>query len=150
MLSRTVVQKIVFSIILLIACSFILIAVVTQVTNQKSSLNRNQLYQNLVERSGQLNRGLPKLLDRQTRFERTEVDNYGMRFIYSLINVDKFQYDESILKDQVEPQLAQLYCTDAGLDYFRTHADFVEFRYQDRKERHLFTLRYEPSVCTSA
>ena len=69
----------------------------------QGSRDRNQLYVDLLERSGQLNRDLPKLLDRQTRFERAEVVNYGMRFVYALVAVDRFQNDSDALRQQVEP-----------------------------------------------
>lgn len=147
MVFNCVAKKCFVAVVLLIICGVVMTLLISHFNDAGSSKNRNQLYQNLLERSGQLNRDLPKLLDRQTRFERAEVNNYGMRFIYSLINIDKFQYDENSLKEQIEPQMLQFYCSDPGLDYFRTHADFVEVRYQDRKERHLFTLRYEPQQC---
>ncbi|WP_417656608.1 hypothetical protein [Pseudidiomarina aestuarii] len=142
-------KKLIISIVSVIVCSALLALLIADWFGESSSRNRNDLYQNLLERSGQLNRDLPKLLDRQTRFERAEVNNYGMRFVYSLINIDKFQYEESQLKEQIEPQMLRFYCSDPGLEYFRMHADHVEVRYQDRKERHLFTLRYEPQQCQS-
>ena len=74
------------------------------------SRDRNQLYVELLERSGQLNRDLPKLLDQQTRFERAEVVNYGMRFVYALIAVDRFQHDAMALRRQVEDYLLNSFC----------------------------------------
>ncbi|RUO41018.1 hypothetical protein CWE22_02145 [Pseudidiomarina aestuarii] len=142
-------KKLIITIVSVIVCGVFLALLVDEWLAESSARNRNELYQNLLERSGQLNRDLPKLLDRQTRFERAEVVNYGMRFVYSLINIDKFQYEEDELKEQIEPQMLRFYCSDPGLEYFRQYADHVEIRYQDRKERHLFTLRYEPQQCQS-
>lgn len=109
--------------------------------------NRNQLYQELLERSGKLNRDLPKLLDKQTRFERAEVANYGMRFIYSLIAVDKYGNDIDSIRDQLEGPMQRHYCTSDALAFYRKHADFAEFRYLDQSDNFLFNLRFTPADC---
>lgn len=108
---------------------------------------RNQLYQELIQFSGQLNRDLPKLLDRQTRFERAEVVNYGMRFIYTMVQVDRFQQDVENLQAQIEPQMLQQYCQGESLAFYREYADFIEFRYLDKNELVLFSLRFKPNDC---
>ncbi|MDX1705480.1 hypothetical protein [Pseudidiomarina sp.] len=109
--------------------------------------NRNQLYQELLERSGVLNRDLPKLLDEHTRFERAEVANYGMRFVYSLIGIDKYRNDVAGIQAQVEGPMQHHFCNSESLAFYRNHADFVEFRYLDMNDASLFTLRFTPADC---
>lgn len=111
--------------------------------------NRNQLYQELLERSGKLNRDLPKLLDRQTRFERAEVLDYGMRFIYTLVGVDKYQHDESSIRAQLEPAMRQAFCQADSLAFYRTEAEFLVIRYLDQNEATLFELRFTANDCLS-
>jgi len=113
----------------------------------KQVRDRNQLYVELLERSGQLNRDLPKLLDGQTRFERAEVVNYGMRFVYALIAVDRFQHDIDGLRSQVEPFLRTSFCSAKSMTFYRDQAEFVEYLYQDRNNIHLFTLRFSYTDC---
>jgi hypothetical protein len=112
-----------------------------------STKNRNHLYQELLERSGQLNRDLPKLLDRQTRFEQAEVSNYGMRFVYSLVGVDRYQHDVESVREQLEPAMRSAFCSSDSLRYYRENADFLEIRYLDRNEAKLFELRFTADDC---
>ncbi len=112
------------------------------------SRDRNQLYVELLERSGQLNRDLPKLLDQQTRFEHAEVVNYGMRFVYALIAVDRFQHDAMALRRQVEDYLLNSFCHSKNMQFYRSRADFVEYLYQDRNNINLFTVRFVATDCT--
>lgn len=112
-----------------------------------SSSARNALYTELLEMSGQLNRDLPRLLDRQTRFERAEAANYGMRFYYSLIKIDRYTHDIDDIEAQVTPQMLREYCTGEALAYYREQADFVEFQYLDQSGQKLFRLRFTPAVC---
>lgn len=112
--------------------------------------DRNQLYVELLERSGQFNRDLPKLLDQQTRFERAEVVNYGMRFVYALIAVDRFQHDINSVQQQVEPFMLNSFCTAKSMQFYRQQAEFVEYLYQDRNNMNLFTLRFTRADCDSA
>ncbi|MGQ4275832.1 hypothetical protein ACQ5ES_02070 [Pseudidiomarina sp. E22-M8] len=114
---------------------------------KNSSKQRNALYQELLELSGKLNRDLPRLLDKQTRFDRAEVVNYGMRFYYTLIRVDRFVHDENDFEQQVKPAMLHEYCTGEALKFYREEADFVEFRYLDQNELNLFTLRFTPEDC---
>lgn len=116
-------------------------------TGTLSSRERNAQYTELLELSGQLNRDLPRLLDRQTRFERAEVVNYGMRFYYSLVGVDRFVHDEEDLAQQIEPQLRGAYCNDENLAFYRERADFIEFQYLDQNELKLFHFRFSPADC---
>lgn len=113
----------------------------------QSSRDRNQLYVDLLERSGQLNRDLPRLLDQQTRFERAEVVNYGMRFVYALIAVDRFQHDIDAVRQQAEPFLRNSFCNGKSMNFYRTQAEFVEYLYQDRNNMNLFTLRFTSADC---
>jgi hypothetical protein len=113
----------------------------------QASRDRNQLYVDLLERSGQLNRDLPKLLDQQTRFERAEVVNYGMRFVYALVAVDRFQHHAEGLREQVEPFLLNSFCSAKSMQFYRQQAEFVEYLYQDRNNMNLFTLRFTPTDC---
>ena len=115
--------------------------------DKNSSSARNQLYTDLLERSGIMNRDLPRLLDEQTRFERAEVANYGMRFIYTLISIDRFVHDEAAIEAEIYPHMLREYCQGEALAFYRQRADFVEFRYLDRNELGLFTLRFEPTDC---
>lgn len=118
-----------------------------QEPDRTSSSARNQLYTDLLERSGIMNRDLPRLLDEQTRFERAEVVNYGMRFIYTLVRVDRFVHDEDAIEAEIYPQMLREYCQGEALAFYRERADFVEFRYLDQNELGLFTLRFEPNDC---
>ncbi|MBG23484.1 MAG: hypothetical protein CMF22_08515 [Idiomarinaceae bacterium] len=115
--------------------------------DSQGSRQRNAQYTELLELSGQLNRDLPRLLDRQTRFERAEVVNYGMRFYYSLVSVDRFTHDEAALAEQVEPQLREAYCNDDNLAFYRERADFIEFQYLDQNELKIFHFRFSPDDC---
>lgn len=114
---------------------------------QSDAKNRNQLYQQLLERSGKLNRDLPKLLDSQTRFERAEVLNYGMRFIYTLVGVDKYQHDEDKIRAQLQPAMLEAFCNIDSLAFDREEADFLVIRYLDQNEATLFELRFELADC---
>lgn len=114
-----------------------------------STKNRNQLYQQLLERSGQLNRDLPKLLDTQTRFERAEVVDYGMRFIYTLVGVDKYRHDEDAIKAQLQGAMQQAFCSADSLAFYREHADFLVIRYLDQNEATLFELRFVAADCSA-
>ncbi|WP_258806804.1 hypothetical protein [Pseudidiomarina sp. CB1] len=116
-------------------------------STEKGSRERNAQYTELLELSGQLNRDLPRLLDRQTRFERAEVVNYGMRFYYSLVSVDRFNHDEAEIAQQVEPQLRNAYCNDENLAFYRERADFIEFQYLDQNELKIFHFRFSPDDC---
>lgn len=109
--------------------------------------NRNDLYQALIERSGILNRDLPKLIDMNTRFERAEVVDYGMRYIYSLVKVDRYLHDIPSIQAQVEPVLTDYYCTLESMAFYRTRADHFTVRYLDRQGAILFELRLTPSQC---
>ena len=111
--------------------------------------NRNDLYQELLERSGKLNRDLPKLLDRQTRFERAEVMNYGMRFIYSLVGVDKYQHNIEDIRQQLESAMLRQFCESEALNYYREEAEFLIIRYLDRSEALLFELRFTADQCAT-
>lgn len=117
------------------------------IAQSDSSRNRNAQYTELLELSGQLNRDLPRLLDTQTRFERAEVVNYGMRFYYSLVAVDRFTHDEDAIAQQVEPQLRTAYCNDDTLAFYRERADFIEFQYLDQNELKIFHFRFSPADC---
>ncbi|CAB0150037.1 hypothetical protein PSI9734_00608 [Pseudidiomarina piscicola] len=116
-------------------------------TQGDSSRQRNALYQELLELSGKLNRDLPRLLDEQTRFDRAEVADYGMRFYYTLIRIDRFVHDEADIERQVRPSMLREYCQGEALSYYRNEADFVEFRYLDQNELSLFRLRFTPEDC---
>lgn len=115
-----------------------------------SAKNRNQLYQELLERSGKLNRDLPKLLDTQTRFERAEVVNYGMRFIYTLVGVDKYQHDEDEIRQQLYTPMLQAYCTSESLAFYRDAAEALTIRYLDQNEATLFELRFVADDCQNS
>ena len=140
-----------FRLSLILAASVVLLAILVfmllQEPNRNNSSARNQLYTDLLERSGIMNRDLPRLLDEQTRFERAEVVNYGMRFIYTLVRVDRFVHDEDAIEAEIYPQMLREYCQGEALAFYRERADFVEFRYLDQNELGLFTLRYEPNDC---
>lgn len=125
------------------------IVLFTQFGQTNVTKNRNDLYQELLERSGKLNRDLPKLLDRQTRFERAEVMNYGMRFIYSLVGVDKYQHDVDDIRQQLEPAMLQEFCESEVLKYYREQAEFLIIRYLDRSEALLFELRFTADQCAT-
>lgn len=112
-----------------------------------STKNRNELYQQLLERSGQLNRDLPKLLDTQTRFERAEVVDYGMRFIYTLVGVDKYRHDEDAIKAQLQGAMQHAFCSADSLAFYRERADFLVIRYLDQNEATLFELRFVAADC---
>lgn len=115
--------------------------------NPNGSRERNAQYTELLELSGQLNRDLPRLLDNQTRFERAEVVNYGMRFYYSLVGVDRFTHDEKDIERQVRPQLLQAYCNDENLAFYRERADFIEFQYLDQNQLKIFHFRFSSDDC---
>ncbi len=117
------------------------------IAQSDSSRNRNAQYTELLELSGQLNRDLPRLLDTQTRFERAEVVNYGMRFYYTLVGVDRFTHDEDAIAQQVEPQLRTAYCNDDKLEFYRERADFIEFQYLDQNDLKIFHFRFSPADC---
>lgn len=140
-----------FRLSLILAAVVVLLAVLVfnllQQSDRTSSSARNQLYTDLLERSGIMNRDLPRLLDEQTRFERAEVVNYGMRFIYTLVRVDRFVHDEDAIEAGIYPQMLREYCQGEALAFYRERADFVEFRYLDQNELGLFTLRFEPNDC---
>ncbi|KFZ29794.1 hypothetical protein IDAT_01480 [Pseudidiomarina atlantica] len=140
-----------FRLSLILAAVVVLLAVLVfnllQQSDRTSSSARNQLYTDLLERSGIMNRDLPRLLDEQTRFERAEVVNYGMRFIYTLVRVDRFVHDEDAIEAEIYPQMLREYCQGEALAFYRERADFVEFRYLDQNELGLFTLRFEPNDC---
>lgn len=123
------------------------IAIYAQWSGADSTKNRNQLYQALLEQSGKLNRDLPKLLDTQTRFERAEVSQYGMRFIYSLVGVDRYQHDIDNVRGQIEPAMLRAFCTHDSLRFYRERADFLEIRYLDRNEAKLFEIRFAATDC---
>jgi len=112
-----------------------------------STKNRNRLYQNLIERSGILNRDLPKLLDSQTRFERAEVMNYGMRFVYTLVAVNRYQHDVEQLREQLQPSMLKAYCSADSLRFYRERAEFLVIRYLDQNDALLFELRFEAQNC---
>lgn len=137
-----------WGVVILLIGSFA-IAAFFQWQHNQPSRNSNALYIALLERSGQLNRDLPKLLDRQTKFERAEVVDYGMRFVYTLINVDKYQQDIDDLEQQVQPQLLRQFCTSDTMELYREQADFFEIRYLDRGGENLFTLRFQRHQCTA-
>lgn len=140
-----------FRLSLILAASVVLLAILVfmllQEPNRNNSSARNQLFTDLLERSGIMNRDLPRLLDEQTRFERAEVVNYGMRFIYTLVRVDRFVHDEDAIEAEIYPQMLREYCQGEALAFYRERADFVEFRYLDQNELGLFTLRFEPNDC---
>lgn len=115
----------------------------------KGSRERNAQYTELLELSAQLNRDLPRLLDEQTRFERAEVVNYGMRFYYTLVKVDRFNHDEDEIAKQIEPQMRNAYCQNENLAFYRDRADFIEFQYLDQNELKLFKFRFSPEICQS-
>ncbi len=119
----------------------------SQWDQSQSTKNRNNLYVELLERSGQLNRDLPKLLDEGTRFERAEVVNYGMRFIYKLVRVNRHRHHVEDIQSQLEASMLRHYCQHDSLAYYRNQADFVEFQYLDMNEAKLFVLRFEPADC---
>ncbi len=133
--------------VLLLGCVMILLY--RQLATSSTIKNRNDLYQQLLERSGKLNRDLPKLLDRQTRFERAEVVNYGMRFIYSLVDVNKYQHNIEDIRQQLQPAMLRQYCASESLKFYREQADFLVIRYLDRDETLLFELRFTADQCTS-
>ncbi|WP_411358373.1 hypothetical protein [Pseudidiomarina salilacus] len=140
-----------FRLSLILAASVVLFALLAfmllQEPDRNNSSARNQLYTDLLERSGIMNRDLPRLLDEQTRFERAEVANYGMRFIYTLVRIDRFVHDEDAIEAEIYPQMLREYCQGEALAFYRERADFVEFRYLDQNELGLFTLRFEPNDC---
>ena len=140
-----------FRLSLILAASVVLFALLAfmllQEPDRNNSSARNQLYTDLLERSGIMNRDLPRLLDEQTRFERAEVANYGMRFIYTLVRIDRFVHDEAAIEAEIYPQMLREYCQGEALAFYRERADFVEFRYLDQNELGLFTLRFEPNDC---
>lgn len=123
------------------------IVLFSQIAQTNTTKNRNDLYQELLERSGKLNRDLPKLLDRQTRFERAEVINYGMRFVYSLVGVDKYQHNVEDIRQQLQPAMLQQFCQSEALKYYREQAEFLLIRYLDRSEALLFELRFTTDQC---
>lgn len=123
------------------------IVLFSQIAQTNTTKNRNDLYQELLERSGKLNRDLPKLLDRQTRFERAEVINYGMRFVYSLVGVDKYQHNVEDIRQQLQPAMLQQFCQSETLKYYREQAEFLIIRYLDRSEALLFELRFTTDQC---
>lgn len=116
---------------------------------RSDSRQRQQLYLELLQRSAIFNRDLPKLIDRHTRFERAEVVNNGMRFVYALVEVDRFVHDADALRQQIEPVLRQRYCEGESLRFYREQAQFVEYLYQDRQNLSLFQLRFTPEQCFS-
>ncbi|RUO60239.1 hypothetical protein [Pseudidiomarina insulisalsae] len=128
----------------------ILIFVWRTFSDDDSSRARNELYTELLSMSGQLNRDLPRLLDRQTRFDRAEVANYGMRFYYTLVRVDRFVHDEAELATQIEPQMRREYCHGEALAFYREEADFVEFQYLDQNGLKLFNFRFTPGDCAQS
>ncbi|PHR66865.1 MAG: hypothetical protein COA51_00190 [Idiomarina sp.] len=132
-----------------LALGLLAIVVYSQLVKSNTTKNRNDLYQELLERSGKLNRDLPRLLDKQTRFERAEVVNYGMRFIYSLVDVDKYQHNVDEIRQQIEPAMQQQYCASEMLTYYREHAEFLLIRYLDRSEALLFELRFTGDQCAT-
>ena len=140
-----------FRLSLILAASVVLFALLAfmllQEPDRNNSSARNQLYTDLLERSGIMNRYLPRLLDEQTRLERAEVANYGMRFIYTLVRIDRFVHDEDAIEAEIYPQMLREYCQGEALAFYRERADFVEFRYLDQNELGLFTLRFEPNDC---
>lgn len=119
----------------------------THNNDNDSSKNRNRLYQDLLERSGILNRDLPKLLDNQTRFERAEVINYGMRFVYTLVAVDRYQHNSEQLREQLQPAMLRAYCSADSLRFYRERAEFLTIRYLDQNDALLFELRFEAEDC---
>lgn len=112
--------------------------------------NRNEIQQELTERSGKLNRKMETMLDQTTRFERTEVDENAMLFIYKLIKQHRRQIDIDKLRADVEPQLREQVCNDDSMAFYREHNIRTKFRYLDSNNEHIMTVAFVAGETCSA
>lgn len=117
-------------------------------TETSTRLPEHKVRLELTERAGEFNRTLPRLLDEHTKFQYAEADHLGMRFVYSLIQVDRLSHDSDDLKRQIRPQIEQQYCQNDAFEFYRRHAQFFEIVYRDQNDQFLFTLRFDPSSCS--
>lgn len=117
-------------------------------TETSTRLPEHKVRLELTERAGEFNRTLPRLLDEHTKFQYAEADHLGMRFVYSLIQVERLSHDIDALREQIEPQIKQQYCQSEAFEFYRKHARFFEIVYRDQNDQFLFTLRFDGTNCS--
>jgi hypothetical protein len=109
-----------------------------QVSNQESSYEKQ-----LHLLSEEINKGCPMQVDQQTRLDNTEiVGKNEFRYNYTLINLEKGNFDEADLKQYLSAQILANLKDNEGMRLFREQKTRLSYHYKDRTGQTLFELNF--------
>ena len=115
---------------------------VAQILHDKISVSSTR---QLVQLSNQLNAGLPKQVDQETRLDTT-LPGPGNRFtyLYTLVNVSSTNFERAEFEGRMKPMLLNAYKTHQMMQGFRKAQVELHYSYRDRDGNEVATIVVSP------
>jgi hypothetical protein len=99
----------------------------------------------LSECADAANKNLPRMIDEETRLDKTEVSYYKtFQYHFTLVKYAKDEFDPEKLKNALQPSVSNYVKTNDDLKELRDRKVTIEYVYHDKNNEEVLTLTYEP------
>ena len=99
----------------------------------------------LKETSIELNKTLPKMIDKETRLDRTfTAPDKTLVYKYTLVNILAKDYDSNVVKSKVKQSALQNYRTNPVMKPFRDLSVNLKYQYFDKKGAFFMDFNVSP------
>ncbi len=89
--------------------------------------------QALMATTSQINKGLPMMVDKETRLDNTVVlPNKTIVYRYTLVNMNAADIKKGDLTTALRPQVLNSYKTDESMKSFRENGVTMQYQYSDK------------------
>ena len=89
--------------------------------------------QTLMATASQINKGLPMMVDKETRLDNTmALPNKTIVYRYTLVNMNAADVKKDELLAAVRPQILNNYKTDPDMKSFRENGVTMQYQYSDK------------------
>lgn len=121
-----------------------LIVFLTTALVVKKFYNRESPYEKQLHMlSEEINKGCPMQVDQMTRLDNTEiVSKNEFRYNYTLVNLEKGNFDEADLKQYLTGQILTNIKESEGMRIFREQKTRLSHHYKDKNGQPLFELSF--------
>lgn len=140
-MKKTVIQSIVVFAIL-----FAVLLVVYLFNNQKNKEpSETEVFKELMNIAGEINKVLPVMADKETRFDNTlALAGRKVVYNYNLINYLKEEIDTMMFINTLKKELINNIKTTPDMEPFRELNVIMIYRYRDKENNHICNIVIKP------
>lgn len=113
-------------------------------------LTESELQQKMSQVADELNSGLPKMVDSETRFDRASVGpGPQINYYFSFPNVSTVEIDSKIFLETVKPNFINNICQNSGMRMVLSSGGLVVYEFSGSDGSEIGSLRFSETDCST-